>query len=86
VINTGLSIATDPFLHWPVLSSQADERNQTNKGEYVRSASAAVDALMLHWVRSEGQHESLHLDLGADGVWSLARFLSGLSCLRSSGS
>ena len=47
-INTGLSIATNPFLHWPDFSSQADERNHTSKGELVRSACAAVDALMLH--------------------------------------
>ena len=53
-INTGLSIATNPFLHWPDFSSQADERNHTNKGDLVRSACAAVDALMLQWVRNEG--------------------------------
>lgn len=33
-INTGLSIATNPFLHWPDFSSQADERNHTNKGDH----------------------------------------------------
>ena len=54
-INTGLSIATNPFLHWPDFSSQADERNHTNKGDYIRGARAAVDARMLHWVRSDGQ-------------------------------
>ena len=76
-----------PFLSKVIVSASLHVYvNQTDKGEYVRSASAAVDALMLHWVRSEGQHESLHLDPGADGVWSLARFLSGLPCLRSRGS
>jgi hypothetical protein len=47
-INTGLSIATNPFLHWPDFSSQADERNRTSKGDHVHSACAAVDALMIH--------------------------------------
>ena len=53
MINTGLSIATDPFLYWPDLSSQADEFNDINKGECIRSASAAVDAPALHQGRTE---------------------------------